>query len=154
MKTIANTISEYNKLFGDEENKICEFLFLEIENFFKKSTFPKNLKGVEKIVEGKIWHGGPVWFIGGNPIVSYTKQKMGIKLMFFSGASFDSKKTNSKLELGSGKFKDAGIFYNDVKEINKKDVQTWLKKSVIIQWDYKNIMKRKGRLIRLKYITK
>ncbi|MBL8759582.1 MAG: DUF1801 domain-containing protein, partial [Phycisphaerae bacterium] len=32
---------------------------------------------------------------------------------------------------------------------NLKDLKRWLKKSVAIQWDYKNIVKRKGRLDRL-----
>ena len=39
---------------------------------------------------------------------------------------------------------------NDLDEINVKDVKRWLKKASSIQWDYKNIVKRKGKLERLK----
>ena len=48
-----------------------------------------------------------------------------------------------------GKFKAANRNYNDVKEINKKDLKRWLKKAIEIQWDYKNIVKRKGVMERL-----
>ena len=96
--------------------------------------------------ENKIWHRHPVWFLEGNPIVGYSKQKAGIRLMFWSGMSFDEE----GLKPGTGKFKDASIFYNDVDEIDVDDVQRWIEKSREIQWDYKNIVQRKGRLERLK----
>ena len=38
--------------------------------------------------ESKIWHAHPVWFLDGNPIVGYSKQKKGIRLMFWSGAEW------------------------------------------------------------------
>jgi hypothetical protein len=96
--------------------------------------------------ENKIWHSHPVWFHDGNPIVGYSKQKKGIRLMFWSGASFEEEKLNV---LGK-KFKDASIFYTKTEQINIKDLKAWLKKSIKIQWDYKNIVKRKGKLERLK----
>lgn len=95
--------------------------------------------------ENKIWHAHPVWFLDGNPIVGYSKQKAGIRLMFWSGADFDEKDLNA---IGQ-KFKDASIFYNSVSEIVVDDLKRWLQKSREIQWDYKNIVKRKGRLERL-----
>ena len=63
----------------------------------------------------------------------------------FSGQGFGEE--NLKNE---GKFKAAEIFYTDVKEIEATHLKRWLKKSMIIQWDYKNIVKRKGVLKRLK----
>src|SRR5690554_5309494 len=96
--------------------------------------------------ENKIWHSHPVWFLDGNPVVGYSKEKRGIRLMFWSGADFDEEKLNIK----GGKFKDASIFYNSVDEINSDDLKRWLEKSQNIQWDYKNIVKRKGVLERLK----
>lgn len=96
--------------------------------------------------ESKIWHAHPVWFLDGNPTVGYSKQKKGIRLMFWSGADFDEESLNVKGE----KFKDASIFYNSAIEINTADLTRWLKKSIEIQWDYKNIVKRKGKLERLK----
>lgn len=53
------------------------------------------------------------------------------------------------LEPGTGKFKDASIHIKNVSEIDVKDLRRWLKKAQEIQWDYKNIYKRKGKLIKL-----
>lgn len=96
--------------------------------------------------ENKIWHAHPVWFLDGNPIVGYSKQKKGIRLMFWSGADFNVEDLN----VVGPKFKDASIFYHSVEEIDFEKLATWLEKSREIQWDYKNIVKRKGRLERLK----
>ena len=96
--------------------------------------------------ESKVWHAHPVWFLDGNPIVGYSKQKPGIRLMFWSGADFEEEKLNVQ----GKKFKDASIFYTDISEIKINDLKRWLKKSKEIQWDYKNIVKRKGKLERLK----
>lgn len=96
--------------------------------------------------ENKVWHAHPVWFLEGNPIVGYSKQEAGIRLMFWSGADFEEE----LLTPGTGKFKDASVFYNNVAEINFDDLKRWLKKAAAIQWDYKNIVKRKGVLDRLK----
>lgn len=95
--------------------------------------------------ESKIWHGHPVWFLNGNPIVGYSKQKAGWRLMFWSGASFDEE----KLAVVGKKFKDASLFYNSVDEVDDIDIKRWLKKAREIQWDYKNIVKRKGQLERI-----
>ena len=66
--------------------------------------------------------------------------------MFWSGKSFEE----DKLNILGGKFQDASIFYNSVNEIDITDLEIWLKKAKEIQWDYKNIVKRKGILERLK----
>lgn len=102
------------------------------------------------IQESKIWHGGPVWFIDENPIAGYwahenKKQGKFVRLMFWSGASFDE----PSLELGTGKFKDAHVDYYAVGDIKEEDVCRWLEKSREIQWDYKNIVRHKGVLERL-----
>lgn len=125
-------IQKYNDKLILADKEICDLLF---------HTFDKQLTNAEN----KIWHGHPVWFLDGNPIVGYSKQKKGIRLMFWSGADFDEESLNV---LG-GKFKDASIFYNSVVEINITDVNRWLEKAQKIQWDYKNIVKRKGRLEKL-----
>lgn len=96
--------------------------------------------------ESKIWHSHPVWFLDGNPIVGYSKQKKGMRLMFWSGADFEE----DNLNVLGAKFKDASIFYNHISEINTKELKRWLNKAEKIQWDYKNIVKRKGKLERLK----
>jgi hypothetical protein len=78
--------------------------------------------------------------------VGYSKLKAGIRLMFWSGDSFDE----DKLLPGTGKFKDASILYTSVKQININELKRWLEKAEQIQWDYKNVVKRKGKLERLK----
>lgn len=96
--------------------------------------------------ESKIWHSHPVWFLDGNPIVGYSRQKKGIRLMFWSGGSFDE----DALDVRGEKFKDASIFYTSAAHISKDDLKRWLGKARDIQWDYKNLVKRKGVLERMK----
>ncbi|MGR3503033.1 DUF1801 domain-containing protein [Pseudaestuariivita sp.] len=95
--------------------------------------------------ESKIWHRHPVWFLQGNPIVGYSRLKAGMRLMFWSGADFEE----PELKSGTGKFKDASRLYADVEDVDIETVKKWLKKSRRIQWDYKNVYKRKGRLERI-----
>ncbi|MBZ4188711.1 DUF1801 domain-containing protein [Niabella beijingensis] len=95
--------------------------------------------------ENKIWHGHPVWFLEGNPIVGYSKLKDSVRLLFWSGQSFDE----PDLQPG-GSFKAAEIRYTVVTAVDIKTLKRWLKKATIIQWDYKNIVKRKGILERLR----
>jgi hypothetical protein len=126
-------IQTYNNSQSNNEKEICNTLAKEISRGLKEA-------------ENKIWHAHPVWFLDGNPIAGFSKLKVGIRLMFWSGASFDE----DKLKPGTGKFKDASILYSSVEQINVKDLKRWLKKSRDIQWDYKNVIKRKGKLERLK----
>jgi len=95
--------------------------------------------------ENKIWHRHPVWFLEGNPIVGYHTLKDCTRLLFWSGRSFDEPGLEPE-----GGFKTAGVRYTDADQISEKDLKRWLKKSIAIQWDYKNIVKRKGKLLRLK----
>jgi len=69
-----------------------------------------------------------------------------VRLMFWSGAGFEE----PGLNVVAKKFKDASVFLNDVSAINKTSLRRWLKKAKEIQWDYKNIVRRKGRLERLR----
>jgi hypothetical protein len=126
-------IKQYNEALSGSDQAICDLLATEIDRRLPKA-------------ENKIWHSHPVWFLDGNPIVGYSRQKAGIRLMFWSGAGFEE----AGLNIPPKKFKDASVFYNDVSEIDTKALKRWLRKSKEIQWDYKNIVKRKGRLERLK----
>ncbi len=126
-------IKAYNQTQSPEHSAVCELFSKEITNSLPEA-------------ENKIWHAHPVWFLEGNPIVGYSKQKPGIRLMFWSGADFEEAGLNVK----GAKFKDASIFYNDVSEIELNDLKRWLEKAQNIQWDYKNLIKRKGKLERLK----
>ncbi|MCW3072384.1 MAG: hypothetical protein JWO44_2274 [Bacteroidetes bacterium] len=125
-------IRTYNEKQTSDDKEICNELATIIDSKLTNS-------------ESKIWHSHPVWFLDGNPIVGYSKQKKGIRLMFWSGADFDE----DNLSVRGKKFKDASIFFNNVSEIETNDLRRWLIKSKKIQWDYKNIVKRKGQLERL-----
>lgn len=126
-------ISDYNNKQSLGDKEISDRLATIINNELAEA-------------ESKIWHAHPVWFLDGNPVVGYSKQKAGMRLMFWSGASFEE----DDLNVRGKKFKDASIFYTNLSEIKAKDVKRWLKKSRDIQWDYKNIVKKRGRLERLK----
>lgn len=125
-------IQKYNKSQKTGRREVCDLLSREID---------QGLPGAEN----KIWHAHPVWFLDGNPIVGYSDQKPGIRLMFWSGADFEEEALN----IVGKKFKDASIFYNRVSEIKTSDLRHWLKKAKRIQWDYKNIVRRKGKLEKL-----
>ena len=126
------TISEYNALHKGEVKEICDFLEKSINTHLIGSI-------------SKIWHRGPVWFIDGNPVVGYWVRKdKEVQLLFWSGQSFEESALKSE-----GKFKASEIRYTEVKQIKITYLKRWLRKAKDIQWDYKNIVKRKGQLERL-----
>ncbi|MFH6999535.1 DUF1801 domain-containing protein [Flavobacterium sp. FlaQc-57] len=125
-------INDYNNLQTVSDKEICDQL---------ATIISKNLSDAEN----KIWHAHPVWFLNGNPIVGYSKLKNCIRLLFWSGQSFEEEKLANE-----GSFKAAEFRYTETDQINKEDLKRWLNKSREIQWDYKNLIKRKGVLERLK----
>lgn len=94
--------------------------------------------------ENKVWHAHPVWFLDGNPVVGYSKLKDCVRLLFWSGQSFDEPGLQPE-----GKFKAAEARYTSAAQIVPADLERWLGQARDIQWDYKNIVRRKGRLERL-----
>ncbi len=129
---MEKSIQVYNNSQLPEDKKICDLLAASIDNELKAA-------------ESKIWHAHPVWFINENPIVGYSKQKSGLRLMFWSGIDFEEEGLN----VHGKKFKDASVFYTSIEQLNLKDLKRWLNKSKTIQWDYKNLVKRKGQLVRI-----
>lgn len=127
---MKDDIRAYNDRQEETDKEICNMLAWTIDKELREA-------------ESKVWHGHPVWFLDGNPTVGYSKQKNGIRLMFWSGADFNVEALNVK----GGKFKDASIFYSEAGEIDTDDLISWLRKSRQIQWDYKNLVKRKGKLL-------
>ena len=125
-------IQAYNDKQSEEEMAICNML-ADIIN--------QNLPDATK----KIWHAIPVWFLEDNPIVGYSKLKNCIRLLFWSGQSFDE-----PILKNEGSFKAAEIRYTAIDQVNAEDLKRCIEKARDIQWDYKNIVKRKGVLIRLK----
>lgn len=124
-------ITSFNVAQSPEDRAVCEALATVIDRGLPEA-------------DSKIWHGHPVWFLKGNPIVGYSKLKDCVRLLFWSGQSFDEPGL-----VAQGSFKAAEARYTAVEQIDEESLRRWLKKSKSIQWDYKNIVKRKGKLERL-----
>jgi hypothetical protein len=150
MALSADILAYHDSLAG-EERRMCDALAEVIGKHFAA-------KGGVKGVECKVWHRHPVWFIDGNPIVGYHVLKAGkmgsakdggcVRVLFWSGQSFDE--PGLPPDPPGTKFKSAAARFTSVDDIVVKDLRRWLRKGVEIQWDYKNIVKRKGKLVRLK----
>ena len=125
-------IEEFNAAQEPGDARICRALAEAIDQGLPEA-------------ESRIWHGHPVWFLEGNPIVGYSKLKDCVRLLFWSGQSFDEGGLAPQ-----GKFKAAEVRFTSVDQIDREELKRWLGKSRTIQWDYKNIVKRRGRLERLR----
>ena len=123
---------KYNESLGPQDRDICNLLAREIDHALPEA-------------ENKIWHAHPVWFLDGNPVVGYSKLKECVRLLFWSGQSFEEEGLKKE-----GSFKAAEVRYTTADQVNRQNLKRWLAKARDIQWDYKNIVRRKGRLERLK----
>lgn len=126
------TVTTYNQAQSPDWQGICEVLAREVQRGLPTA-------------DNKVWHAHPVWFLDGNPIAGYSVRKGYVQLLFWSGQSFEEPGLKPE-----GTFKAAQVLYTSADQINKDDLKRWLKKSQDIQWDYKNIVKRRGVLERLK----
>jgi len=124
-------ILAYNDSLDAHNRTICTVLMHTIQTNLPDAT-------------SKLWHGQPVWFLNGNPIVGYGKLKDCVRLLFWSGQSFDEKSLFS-----TGKFKAAEARYTEVDQIHTPDLVRRLGKAKSIQRDYKNVVKRRGVLERV-----
>ncbi len=124
-------IQSYHKKQAHEDKLICDQLYKVISEHLPQA-------------ESKVWHAHPVWFLDGNPIVGYSKLKGNVRMMFWSGQSFEEPGLTS-----TGTFKAAEVRYTNADQISRNDLKRYLEKAVNIQWDYKNIIKNRG-LLKLK----
>ena len=90
-------IQSYNDQQTPAEKAICDLLATAINKELTEA-------------ENKIWHAHPVWFLDGNPVVGYSKLKSCIRLLFWSGQTFEEEKLQVE-----GKFKAAERLYRDSK---------------------------------------
>ena len=123
---------KYNDAQTPKDRAICQLLAEHIDR-----NLPQG--------ENKIWHAHPVWFLDGNPIVGYSKLKDCVRLLFWSGQSFEEEGLRKE-----GSFKAAEARFTAVDQVDAEKLKRWLTKAQDIQWDYKNLIRRKGRLERLK----
>lgn len=124
--------TKYNQSQAPVDREICDVLAREID---------RNLPEAEN----RVWHAHPVWFLEGNPLVGYSKLKRCVRLLFWSGQSFEEEGLQRE-----GTFKAAEARYTSVEEVDVDALARWLGKARDIQWDYRNLIRRKGRLERLK----
>ena len=124
-------IRAYNAALDIRDQAICDLLARQID-----AALPE--------AECKIWHRHPVWFLQGNPVAGYSKLKDSVRLLFWSGQSFDEPALANE-----GSFKAAEARYAAADEVDVDALQRWLGKAREIQWDYRNLVKRKGKLERL-----
>ena len=129
---MQSDIRAYNATLEARDQAICDLLARQID-----AALPE--------AECKIWHRHPVWFLQGNPVAGYSKLKSCVRLLFWSGQSFEEPGLQDE-----GSFKAAEARYTDVADVEVEALRRWLGKARDIQWDYKNLIKRKGRLERLK----
>jgi hypothetical protein len=125
-------VVNYNDSLAPADREIAGLLAREID---------RNLPDAEN----RMWHAHPVWFLDGNPVVGYSKLKNCVRLLFWSGQSFEEESLKKE-----GSFKAAEVRYTAVDQVRVRDLKRWLAKARDIQWDYKNIVRRKGQLERLK----
>jgi len=125
-------IIAYNDSQAPDRKAICELLAAEIQRGLPEA-------------ESKVWHRAPVWFLAGNPVAGYAVLKDSVQLLFWSGQSFDEPGLQPE-----GSFKAAQARYTSADQVDTVALARWLEKSKTIQWDYKNIVKRRGVLERLK----
>lgn len=124
--TRAAEIDAYHARQAPSDREICELLAREIE------------QGLPEAVS-TVWHAHPVWFLDGNPIVGYSRLKDAVRLMFWSGQSFDVDGLAP-----SGTFQAAEVRFTDVTEIDTAALAGWLAASREVQWDYENIRTNRG----------
>ena len=125
-------IEAYHAALPDAARAVCDLLAREIQ-----AALPDAV--------GKVWHRHPVWFLDGNPVAGYSKLKGGVRLLFWSGQSFDEPGLHPE-----GSFKAAEARYTEAAQVDVAALRRWLGKARDIQWDYQHLVKRKGRLERLK----
>lgn len=125
------TIDAYHAAQGPEDRAICDVLRAAIDHALPDAN-------------SKVWHAHPVWFLTGNPIVGYSRLKGGVRLLFWSGQSFTAPGLTPE-----GSFKAAEARYRSREEIDPAALDLWLAETRLVQWDYRNIVRNKGRLDRL-----
>ena len=127
----VTSIDAYHATLAPEDRAICDTLRAAITRALPDS-------------EAKVWHAHPVWFLNGNPITGYSKLKGCVRLLFWSGQSFAAPGLTPE-----GSFKAAEARYRSVAEIDPAALDQWLAEARVVQWDYKNIVRNRGRLDRL-----
>ena len=125
---IPPDIEAYHRQLSGSDQELCELLAAEIDRGLPDA-------------QSKVWHAHPVWFLDGNPIVGYHRLKNDVRLLFWSGQSFDEPGLTDE-----GTFKAAEAHYGSAADVDTEALARWLAKSRDIQWDYEHIRQSRGDL--------
>lgn len=125
---IPQEILDYNAGLPADRRAVCDALLERLS-----AGLPE--------AEARVWHGAPVWFLASNPVAGYWNRKNDVQLLFWSGQSFGEDGLRPE-----GRFKAAEARFTDPGQIDAEALARWLGKARDIQWDYANIVRRKGRL--------
>ena len=120
-----NPITAYARTQSPELRAICDKLQAEIDKALPAAT-------------SKIWHGGPVWFVGENPVVGFDVRQNRVDLLFWSGQLFEE-----PLLKPMGKDKAARVSFQDASAINLPELRRWLKKAGTTVFDYLGMYRQK-----------
>lgn len=85
----------------------------------------------------KVWHGSPVWFIDGNPVVGYNATKKTVNLLFWNGQAFDEAGLTPV-----GKYRAAQALFGDAAEIDPRVIRRWLRRARSDVFDSKAFFKK------------
>jgi uncharacterized protein YdhG (YjbR/CyaY superfamily) len=119
------TIASYISAQRPELATVCRLLCKEID-----ATLP--MSGM------MIYHGMPVWFIAGNPVVGFgINAKKKVNLLFWNGQAFKEPDLEAV-----GKFHAAQVQFSDVEEIDRKKLKKWLKKAGKDIWDFEGYRRK------------
>src|SRR5512135_2400357 len=100
--------ARYNKRMASADREICDLLAREIGRSLAEA-------------ENRIWHAHPVWFLDGNPIVGYSKLKDCVRLLFWSGQSFEEQGLQKE-----GSFKAAEVRFDAANQVDTAKLAHWL----------------------------
>ena len=116
-------ITDYNSTLSADDLEIAELLERTIRHCLPDAN-------------SKVWHGSPVWFLDGNPVVGYHRLKDGIRVLFWSGQSFPDGGLTA-----NGSFKAADFRAPSLDAVDVPNFERLLDHARNIQWDYGNLQK-------------
>jgi len=97
----------------------------------QQPRFRKTCDHLREVIEAalpqaacRVWHGSPVWFIEGNPVVGYYVTAKSVNLLFWNGRAF----REPDLE-PVGKYTAAQARFTRTESINPGHLRRWLGKA-------------------------
>ena len=104
----ASAVGDYSRSQTPELAAVCEALRFEIDSVLPGAT-------------SKIWHGAPVWFIDGHPVVGFSIKARKTALLFWNGQAL-----GEPVLRPVGKFFAAEILFTTVAEIDPPTIRRLL----------------------------